>query len=80
MINPRCYYDPSDTMVTLEYAVNTTGDQLFIPGNNQVYGDNPDAGTMAQRRACNERIIGSTMTGVDPASGNPTYVCKGKEQ
>ena len=77
---PRAFYDPSKTNVALEYAVDTTGDQLFIPGNNQAYGDNPDAGTMAQRRTCNESVIGSTMIGMNPASGLPEFVCKGREQ
>ena len=40
-----------DVVHTVEYAVNTLAtDQLFIPGN-QAEGDNPDSGTMAQRKA-----------------------------
>ena len=80
MINPRCYYDPSDVMVTNEYAVDTSGDQLFIPGNNQAYGDNPDAGTMAERRACNELVVGTTVTGIVPATNIVTTTPKGIEQ
>ena len=76
----RPFYDPSDVLVTNEYAVSTAGDQFFIPGNNQAYGDNPDAGTMAQRRTCNESVIGTTMTETDPESGIPEVVSKGKEQ
>ena len=40
--------------LTVEYAVKTTGDQLFIPGNCQEpvsSHDNPDNGTTAQRVA-----------------------------
>ena len=40
-----------DVVHTVEYAVSTLAtDQLFIPGN-QAEGDNPDSGTMAQRKA-----------------------------
>lgn len=42
--------------LTVQYVVNTTGDQLFIPGNCQVpvnSHDNPDNGTTAERLACN---------------------------
>ena len=77
---PRAFYDPSDVDVTIEYKVNTTGDQLFIPGNNQAYGDNPDAGTMAQRRTCTEATVGSTPTGVVPATNTVTTTPKGIEQ
>ena len=41
---------------TVEYYVATTGDQLFIPGNCQApttSHDNPDNGTLAQRKAAN---------------------------
>ena len=43
-------YNPSNTNFerTL-YAVETTGDQFFIPTTGR--GDNPDSGTMAQRLA-----------------------------
>ena len=40
--------------LTVEYAVKTTGDQLFIPGNCQAptnSHDNPDNGTKAERQA-----------------------------
>lgn len=42
--------------LTVEYAVKTTGDQLFIPGNCQAptnSHDNPDNGTKAERVASN---------------------------
>ena len=42
--------------LTVEYVVNTKGDQLFIPGNVQApvnSHDNPDNGTKAQRLAAN---------------------------
>ena len=42
--------------LTVEYAVKTTGDQLFIPGNCQEpvsSHDNPDNGTKAERVASN---------------------------
>ena len=77
---PRAFYDPSDVDVTIEYKVATSGDQFFIPGNNQAYGDNPDAGTKAQRLACNKQVIGSTATGVVPATNEITYTDKGVEQ
>ena len=77
---PRAFYDPSDVMVTNEYAVSTAGDQLFIPGNNQAYGDNPDAGTMAQRRACNELVIGNSATEAIGLTPTVTYVSNASEQ
>ena len=77
---PRAFYDPSNTQITIEYAVSTTGDQLFVPGNNQAYGDNPDAGTMAERRTCNESVIGTTPTGIVPATNTVTTTPKGIEQ
>ena len=77
---PRAFYDPSDVKVKIEYAVNAKTDQLFIPGNNQKYGDNPDSGTMVQRRACNESVIGSTPNDVDPASNVVSSTPKGIEQ
>ena len=42
--------------LTVEYAVKTTGDQWFIPGNCQTptnSHDNPDNGTTTQRAASN---------------------------
>ena len=43
-------YDPSNVGITQTlYAVETTGDQLFVPTTG--FGDNPDSGTMAQRLA-----------------------------
>ena len=46
-----------DVNHTVEYAVNVLAtDQLFIPGNCQApttSHDNPDNGTMAQRKAQN---------------------------
>jgi len=42
--------------LTVEYAVKTTGDQLFIPGNCQEptnSHDNPDNGTTTERVAAN---------------------------
>jgi hypothetical protein len=77
---PRAFYDPSNVMVTNEYAVDTAGDQLFIPGNNQAYGDNPDAGTMAERRACNESVIGTTATEAVGLTPDVTYVSNATEQ
>ena len=44
------------TGLSVEYAVNTTGDQLFIPCNCQeptTSHDNPDNGTTAERKAAN---------------------------
>ena len=44
------------TGLTVEYAVKTAGNQLFIPGNCQApvnSHDNPDNGTAAQRLASN---------------------------
>ena len=42
-------YDPKGRTVQPTYAVTTTGtDQLFIPTTG--YGDNPDSGSVAQRR------------------------------
>ena len=41
--------------LTVEYMVNTTGDNWFIPGNCQApttSHDNADNGTIAQRLAC----------------------------
>ena len=76
---PRAFYDPSDVKVTLQYAVSTANDQFFIPGNNQAYGDNPDAGTMAQRLACNKKVIGTVPTGVVPATNEIIYTDKGEE-
>ena len=77
---PRAFYDPSDVMVTNEYAVDTAGDQLFIPGNNQAYGDNPDAGTMAQRRACNELVVGHSATEAVGMTADVTFVSNASEQ
>ena len=76
---PRAFYDPSDVDVTIEYKVATTGDQLFIPGNN-AYGDNPNSGTMAQRRTASEAVVGTTVTGVVPATNIATTTPKGIEQ
>ena len=76
---PRAFYDPSDVMVKNQYAVAATNNQFFIPGNNQAYGDNPDAGTMAQRLACNKKVIGATPTGVVPSTNEITYTDKGEE-
>ena len=45
------------TTLTVEYAVKTTGDQFFIPGNCQAptnSHDNPDNGTVAERLAANK--------------------------
>ena len=44
------------TGLTVEYAVKTAGNQLFIPGNCQApvnSHDNPDNGTPAHRAASN---------------------------
>ena len=76
---PRAFYDPSDVDVTIEYKVATTGDQLFIPGNNGK-GDNPDSGTKAERRTFSEKTVGTTVTGVVPASNTVTTTPKGIEQ
>ena len=76
---PRAFYDPSDVSVKIEYKVNTAGDQLFIPGNSGK-GDNPDSGTMAQRRAACEKTVGSTPTGVAPATNIVSTTPKGTEQ
>ena len=44
-------YDPKTSSVTPEYMVETTGDPWFIPGNGAAYGDEPNAGTKAERVA-----------------------------
>lgn len=54
--------------LTVEYAVNTAGDQFFIPGNCQAptnSHDNPDNGTTAQRVAANQATSpnGSSVVG-----------------
>lgn len=43
-------YDPSNnSVVSVSYVVQTTGDRLFIPTTGQ--GDNPNSGTTAQQLA-----------------------------
>ena len=46
------------------YPTHNSTDQLFIPGN-QAEGDNPDSGSMAQRLADCQNLVG-TDTGDDP--------------
>ena len=36
--------------------VATAGNQPFIPGGSNKYGDNPDSGTMAQRVTACEKV------------------------
>lgn len=53
------------TGLIVNYVVNTTGDQLFIPGNCQAptnSHDNPDNGTPAERKAAN---IATSPNGVE---------------
>ena len=45
------------------YPTHNSTDQLFIPGN-QAEGDNPDSGSMAQRLADCQNLVG-TDTGDD---------------
>ena len=57
------------TGLTVEYAVTTTGDQLFIPGNCQEPAnshDNPDNGTPTERLAAN---LATAPNGVEAVQG-----------
>ena len=53
-------YDPSNRDYTVEYAVNATGDQFFIPYAGK--GDNPDSGTKAERLAACKVLVGKQKT------------------
>jgi len=55
-------YNPSNrTLSKVQYMVNTTGDQWFIPTTG--YGDNPDSGTTAQRLDACEMLTGKKSDG-----------------
>jgi hypothetical protein len=55
-------YDPSDrSLSSVQYMVETTGDQWFIPTTG--YGDNPASGTMAQRVAACTLLTGKKSDG-----------------
>ena len=45
------------TVSSVTTTVNSTNDQPFIPGgSNAAQGDNPDSGTMAQRKAACTKV------------------------
>ncbi len=55
-------YNPSSRSLSkVQYMVNTTGDQFFIPTTG--YGDNPDSGTTAQRLAACKVLTGKKSDG-----------------
>jgi hypothetical protein len=55
-------YNPSNrTLSKVQYMVNTTGDQWFIPTTG--YGDNPNSGTTAQRLAACKVMSGKKSDG-----------------
>ena len=60
-------YNPTARTIRTEYVVATTGDQWFIPTTG--YGDNPGAGTKAQRLAQCTALVGQVDVG-----GTPTDV------
>ena len=53
-------YDPSNRDYQVEYAVNATGDQFFIPYSGK--GDNPNSGTKAERLAACKALVGKQKT------------------